>query len=180
MDLAKWQAVKNNDSTADGKFYYGVKTTGVFCLPSCKSKLPLEKNIVFFDSYQEAVKTGFRPCKRCRPDLNLTYSPNEQLLLEIRDFLQQNSSNPHCLENLDIRFNLSSFYLMRIFKNRFVLTPREYVQNNRVQTAKKLLRSSELKITDIAFDCGFTSYTCFYTNFKRIVGMKPEKYRKGE
>lgn len=179
MDETKWAAVENNDSSFDGKFYYGVKTTGIFCLPSCKSKVPLKKNIVYFDSFHQALSTGFRPCKRCRPDLYSTYAPNEELFIEIRNYLNENSDNPQCLEGLDTLFCISKFHLIRIFKNRFGKTPREYVQDIRLEAAKKLLVSSDMKIVDIAFNCGFSSYTPFYTNFKSITGMTPEGYRKG-
>lgn len=179
MDMTKWIAVQNNDSTADGKFYYGVRTTRIFCLPSCKSKLPLKENIVFFHSYQHAINLGFRPCKRCRPDLYSTYAPNEKILLEIKDFLDKFFLNPQCLKGLNERFNVSTFHLVRIFKNRFGLTPREYVLNNRLQAAKNLLTCLTMKTVDIAFNCGFSSYTTFFTNFKKLSGLTPEEYRKG-
>lgn len=179
MDIQKLYAVKSNDKTFDGKFFYGVKTTGIFCLPSCKSKLPLEKNIVFFDSYEQAIYAGFRPCKRCRPDLYITYSPNEQLLKEIKNYFDKNFCDNYCLEGLSDRFNMSSFHLVRIFKRRFGTTPREYVQSSRIEKAKELLTSSALKAVDIAFMCGFSSYTAFFTNFKKLTGVTPDKYRKG-
>ena len=179
MDNARWTAVKNNDPAAEDKFYYGVKTTGIFCLPSCKSKLPLKENIMFFDSYEQAVNSGFRPCKRCRPDMYSTYAPNDELLIEIRRFLDKNSPDSRCLDGLDERFNMSPFHLVRIFKNRFGVTPREYVRDNRLQAARDLLTASDMKTVDIAFNCGFSSYTSFYTNFKKASGMTPEEYRKG-
>lgn len=179
MDQARWTAVKNNDSTADGVFYYAVKTTGIFCLPSCKSKLPLEENVVFFDTFDQAVTTGFRPCKRCRPDLYPHYAPNDDLLSEIKDYLDKHAANPHCLDDLDTRFGMSSFHLVRIFKKRFDATPREYVQTRRLEAAKNLLLSPNLRTVDIALSCGFSSYTTFYTNFKKATGITPDEYRKG-
>lgn len=178
MDEIRWNAVRNNDKTADGKFYYGVKTTKIFCLPSCKSKLPKEKNVVFFDSYKQAIDMGFRPCKRCRPDLNSTYSPNEDLINDIKTYLDNNFDSSQCLYKLNERFCVSSFHFVRIFKNKFQVTPREYVLNCRIEESKKLLVLSEVRIIDIAFKSGFSSYTSFFTNFKKRTGISPVEYRK--
>jgi len=68
-DNEKWNSIVNCDSFYDGVFYYGVRTTGIFCRPSCKSKEPLKKNVVFFDRIEDAYSYGLRPCKRCRPDV---------------------------------------------------------------------------------------------------------------
>ncbi len=179
MNQDRWTAVKDNDSTADGTFYYGVKTTAIFCLPSCKSKLPLKKNVLFFDSYEQAIHSGFRPCKRCRPDLYPDNTPNQQLLTRIKDFLDENYTLPQCVNGLTERFGISSSHLVRIFKNKFGLTPNELVRTNRVKLAERLLLSSQLKTIDIALRCGFSSYTTFFTNFKKTTGMTPGKYRKG-
>lgn len=178
MNEERWNAVKNNDKSYEGKFYYGVKTTGIFCLPSCKSKLPLRKNVMFFHSYQEAINTGFRPCKRCRPDLSLTYDPNKELLDSIKNFLDENFTDAKCLDGLDRYFNVSKFHLIRIFKNKFGKTPREYVQYKRIELSKNILISSDIKTIDIAFISGFSSYTTFFTNFKNLTNMTPEEYRK--
>lgn len=72
----KMQAIRNRDSSYDGKFIFGVKTTKVICRPSCPAKVPLEKNIIFFDNMEEALKKDYRPCKRCKPEL--TYKSQEE------------------------------------------------------------------------------------------------------
>ncbi len=77
-----WEAVKNSDANYDGLFFYGVKTTGIFCRPSCQSKVPKQENILYFRSSEEARKAGFRPCKRCRSDL-LEYQPMHEIADEI-------------------------------------------------------------------------------------------------
>lgn len=180
MDTARWTAVKENSRKSDGTFYYGVKTTGIFCLPSCKSKLPLRKNIIFFDSYDQAVNSGFRPCKRCRPDLYGTYAPNEALLSDIKAYIDGNSTDAQCLESLDRRFNMSSCHITRIFKARFGVTPVEYLRFKRLEAAEKLLDTTDMKALDIAYTIGFSSYSAFFSNFKRAFGITPEAYRKGE
>jgi methylphosphotriester-DNA--protein-cysteine methyltransferase len=70
LDLQKWNAVQKGDPTFDGVFFYGVRSTGIYCRPSCRSKMPLRKNVEFFDSAEKAEERGFRPCKRCKPDLS--------------------------------------------------------------------------------------------------------------
>ena len=82
-DNEKWDAVVHCDPTYDGQFFYGVKTTGIFCRPSCKSKTPLRENVEFFDEAAVASARGMRPCKRCRPDL-LDYAPTRELLSKIK------------------------------------------------------------------------------------------------
>lgn len=74
----KWDAVKQNDKTCDGIFFYAVKSTGIFCRPSCKSRLPKKDNVTFFNTADQALAAGFRPCKRCRPDL-LEFEPIKEI-----------------------------------------------------------------------------------------------------
>lgn len=77
----KWNCVIKNDISSDGKFFYAVKTTKIFCKPSCKSKTPLRNNVTFFNTKQQAINAGYRPCKRCRPDL-LQFNPSDDLVIK--------------------------------------------------------------------------------------------------
>ncbi|MFT9494790.1 Ada metal-binding domain-containing protein [Anaerosolibacter sp.] len=84
----KWNAVMNNNEHYDGLFFYAVKTTKIFCRPSCKAKVPLRKNTLFFSSADEALKEGFRPCKMCRPDINNpVFDPNKELIKKVKQEL---------------------------------------------------------------------------------------------
>jgi AraC family transcriptional regulator of adaptative response / methylphosphotriester-DNA alkyltransferase methyltransferase len=83
LDIEKWQAVISCDSNYDGIFFYGVKTTGIFCRPSCKSKTPLRGNVIFFDNIANALEIGLRPCKRCCPD-KVVFQPELELVKEAK------------------------------------------------------------------------------------------------
>lgn len=179
MDQKRWVAVQANDPSADGMFFYGVKTTRIFCLPSCKSKLPLAENVVFFESAEQALELGFRPCKRCRPDLYPQPPLHEVLLTAIKTELDRQYDHPISLHGLAQRFGMSSSHLVRIFKDRYGATPHEYLRTRRLELAKDLLRASDLKTVEVALRCGFTCYSTFFTNFKSITGMTPEEYREG-
>lgn len=176
MDDFRWQAIVSNDILADGSFCYGVVTTGVFCRPSCKSKLPLRENVLFFDSPGQALVQGFRPCKRCRPDL-AAYAPIVDWVGEVKGYLVREAGNPQCLRGLK-EFNLSSSHLARVFRVKFGVSPREFLLALRVERAKTMLRGSDLRILEIALQCGFGSYAAFYTAFRARTGVSPKDYRR--
>jgi len=171
-----WEAVISCRAEYDGKFFYGVKTTRIFCRPSCKSKTPRRENVDFFESAKEAMEKGYRPCKRCRPDLQeAVYDPNEQKVEEIRDLLEKEYHSEWTLGMLARRVGMSSFYLQRIFKG---VSPKQYLNRIRVEEAKRLLASSGQTITEICFAVGFPGLTAFYQVFHRMTGLSPRAYRK--
>ena len=173
----KWQAVTQNDATYDGLFYYGVRSTGVFCRPSCKSKPPLQKNVQFFETITAASSDGFRPCKRCRPDL-LIYQPNQELLKQVKDFYDAQYADPVALPLQSTHFPVSHAHLARLFKEQYGQTPNEYLNWLRAKKAADLLIHSQTSIQNIALDCGFGSLSSFYDWFKRRYGVSPNKYRQ--
>lgn len=130
-----WNAVCNSDENYDGLFFYAVKTTGIFCRPSCKSKIPKKENICYFTSAEDAEKAGFRPCKRCRSDL-LAYEPMSEIAVEVKQKLQEAVMAVQMLEQTDQKVidialaagfsNLSAFN--RFFKKR--------VEKRRLNTEK--------------------------------------------
>jgi AraC family transcriptional regulator of adaptative response / methylphosphotriester-DNA alkyltransferase methyltransferase len=176
LDDIKWVTVKNCDENYDGKFFYGVITTKIFCRPSCKSRTPLRKNTVFFENIQEALDNGFRPCKRCRPDL-LVYDPTKDLLEKVRKTLDSTYSEPIDIKTVSQNIGISEFYLMKLFKKHFEYTPKEYILKVRIDESLKLLIATELDITEIAHKVGFESISSYYKNFSRIVNCTPKQYR---
>ena len=98
MTDERWHAIVHNDSSFDDKFYYGVKTTGIFCRPSCKSRVPNIDNVKIFQNTEEALSENFRPCKRCKPN-GLTL-PNEDWVTQIEEYIDNHYSEPLTLENL--------------------------------------------------------------------------------
>lgn len=175
----KWKAVINCDKSYDGVFYYGVKTTGIFCRPSCKAKAPLKDNTLFFDNIEDAIMDGFRPCKLCRPDIKTdNYEPNKDLVEEIKKRLSESYNVQFDLKAVAKEFCISASHLTRLFKEYAGITPSEFFIYTRIERATELLVKTDEKVLEIAFDSGFKSLSSFYKAFKESTGCTPNEYRK--
>ena len=170
-----WDAVKNNDVNYDGLFFYAVKTTGIFCRPSCKSKLPKRENICFFTTAEEARKAGFRPCKRCRSDL-LDYEPMRDIAKEVRKKIDAAATEPESAE-LDA-IGLSSRRMCDIFKKELGVTFINYVTNLRIEKAKEYLTRTDMKMYEVSSAVGYNDYAYFSQIFKKHTGKTLSSYRK--
>ena len=164
-----WEAVQHSDASYDGLFFYAVKTTGIFCRPSCKSKPPKRENLCYFASGEEARIAGFRPCKRCRSDL-LAYQPMREIAEEIKARLDKSVS----LDDV----GLTSRRITDIFKQEYGVTPKEYADSRRLHAAEKLLATTQNLVIDVAYQAGFSSLTTFNRFFKQRTGQTPTAYRK--
>lgn len=173
----KWLAVINNDKEYDGKFYYAVKSTRIFCRPSCNSKLPLKGNVDFFETAGEAMGAGYRPCKRCRPDL-ISYQPVLEFAEKMKDTIDNLFTDKATLSKELINLGVSRRHMTEIFVNQYGQTPNEYVNSRRLEAAKMQLMNESHSILDTALSLGFTSLSSFYTFFNKHVGMSPGYYRK--
>ncbi|MDR2101167.1 MAG: helix-turn-helix domain-containing protein [Treponema sp.] len=175
-DDEMWQAAVDCDDRYDGKFYYGVKTVGVFCRPSCKSKTPLRKNVCYFETPREAEKAGFRPCKRCRPDLP-GYTPVLEIVRRTRELIDKHYRRREHLAEQMKQIGVTARHLAVIFKGQYGVTPIQYSNQLRAEYAKKLLGETGMSIIDIAGDIGFDSLAAFYGFFKKHTGTTPGEYR---
>lgn len=175
-DDEMWEAVRDCDAACDGKFYYGVKTTGIYCRPSCKSKLPKRENVVFFRTREEAEKAGFRPCKRCRQDL-LQYDPALELSERIKELVDQHFSDRLKLGRDMKGMGVSRKHLTQIFKQQYDITPSEYLMQVRIAAARKLLQDGA-DIPDAAGMARYENLSEFYDHFRRQTGMTPARYRQ--
>ncbi len=175
-DQQKYTAVVQNDNHFDGVLFYGVKTTGIFCRPSCHSKVPLRENVLFFDSVAQALEAGFRPCKRCRPDL-LEYTPAKNFAQQAKQLIDAHYKDENVVKVQTMTLGVSEGHLVRLFCHEFHFTPHEYLQMIRINEAKRLMQSDK-RLVDIAFECGYGSLSSFYTQFKKTEGITPGQYRK--
>jgi AraC family transcriptional regulator of adaptative response / methylphosphotriester-DNA alkyltransferase methyltransferase len=173
----KWEAVSRNDEHYDGLFFYGVKSTKIFCRPSCKSKLPLRKNVVFFDNMRQAEQAGHRPCKRCRPDL-LKYQPIKETADKIKLLLDNCFSQQKLLSKKLGQLGVTYRRAIHIFKEYYGVTPKKYYDNLRLEESRKKLINTNDTIIDIAYDAGFQSLSAFYAFFHKNMNASPSKYRK--
>lgn len=175
----KWNAVVQCNSNYDGVFFYGVKTTGIVCKPSCKSKEPKRNNVMFFDNIEDAYTYGLRPCKRCRPDL-IKFNPMKDLIKKAKDIFDKYYANREELELEIKKLGISQNYLIQLFRKKYGLTPVKYLNQLRIEKSLDLLSNTSSNITDIALRSGFESLSTFYDFFKKQIGMTPKEYRKNK
>jgi AraC family transcriptional regulator of adaptative response / methylphosphotriester-DNA alkyltransferase methyltransferase len=171
-EKSMWQAVIDCDSRYDGRFYYGVTTTGIFCRPSCKSRPPSRVNVRYFHSPDDAGQAGFRPCKRCRPDI-ASHDPSGEAIQAACIILDREFANPAILAELPGRVGLSRFHLSRLFKARTGLSPHEYLQDVRIRQAQRLLATNTLTATRVALEVGFNSPARFFAVFRARTALSP-------
>lgn len=176
MTTAKrWQALEERDARADGNFVFAVRTTHVYCRPSCPSRRPLRENVVFFRTPSEAEKGGFRPCQRCRPQ-----EQREAAVLVRRaaDLLMKDSEELLSLPTLAERAGTTPAKLRRAFQSLTRLSPRQFAEACRMARFKRSLREGR-SIVDALYDCGFGSPSRIYEKTDRHLGMTPSAYQKG-
>jgi len=172
----QWQAIMHNDSSYDNLFMYAVKSTGIFCRPSCKSRLPNQENVLIFKNAKQALSKGFRACKRCKPEgLQI---PDEDWVVQITDYIDEHYAQPLTLEVLANMCHGSPFHLQRTFKRIKNITPVEYIQMVRIEHAKNLLKTTEKSIGEIGVRIGLSNTPYFITLFKKKIGLTPLQYRK--
>ena len=176
-DDKKWEAVTSNNKEADGQFFYAVKSTGIFCRPSCRSRVPNKKNVLYFDSREAAITAGFRPCKRCRPDLD-EYKPIEEIAIEIKKILDSSFLDKQLMDDKLNSIGMSRQRMSQIFKQYFNKTITQYSNTLKLEAAKEMLDNSDQSVIDIAYSLGFESLSAFFTFFRKNTDMTPGEYRE--
>jgi len=172
-----WDAVVARDSAHDGKFFFAVSSTGVYCRPSCPAKRPRRENVAFFRRPEEAEKAGYRACLRCRPK-SVAENPQIAAVKQICRYIEQHLDEPVTLEQLGKIFRLSPFHLQRTFKKALGITPKAYADSCRLGLLKRNLQSGR-NVTDALYEAGYSSSSRLYERTASHLGMTPDKYRRG-
>ncbi|CAM3716940.1 bifunctional DNA-binding transcriptional regulator/O6-methylguanine-DNA methyltransferase Ada [Rahnella bruchi] len=173
----RWQAVVSCDATADGKFVYAVKTTGIYCAPSCSSRQPKPENILYFDDAESAEQAGFRPCKRCRQGLVSLAQFHAQRVTQACRLLEQ-SADMLTLNQLAAEVGISAYHFHRLFKAQTGVTPKEYQQAQRARRVREKLTESST-VTEAIHAAGYPSDGRFYETSAATLGMTPQNFRCG-
>ncbi len=173
----RWAAVLSRDKSVDGQFVYSVKTTGVFCRPSCSARQARPENVQFHSNCQAAVQAGFRPCLRCKPN-QPALADQQRVLVEQACELITRAETPLLLEQLAAQVGLSPYYFHRMFKAVTGLTPKGYADAQRATRIREQLQQGET-VTDALYEAGFNSSGRFYTVADKLLGMTPRAYKDG-
>ena len=170
------QAVLDRDDKLDGEFVYGVKSTKIFCRPSCPSRRPKLENIIIFDTLQMAEDAGFRPCKRCNPKHFLP--PSEALIERITNYIALHLEKKLTLSHLASEFNVSKYHLQRTFKSVLGISPRQFIESKRLESFKARIRDGE-NVDSAMTKAGFKSRSRLYEKVPEKLGMTPTEYKEG-
>lgn len=176
-DDARWQAVLDRAPAADGSFFIGVKTTGIYCYPSCGARTPLRNNVAFYGNRDEAIAAGFRACKRCRSELPPRQIRQAEAVAQACRLIEESEFEPNLAE-LAAAAGLSARHLHHCFKEVTGVTPKKYATMRRVQKVQEELGGSET-VTEAIYAAGYNSSARFYEGAKPLLGMKPSAYAKG-
>jgi len=173
----RWARVVARDRSADGQFWYSVSTTGIYCRPSCPSRMANPKNVQFHDTLKMAKATGFRPCKRCNPDGLSIEAENSSIVAQACRIIEQAEEVPS-LGDLAKAVDRSPGYFHRLFKGTTGLTPKDYADAHRAARVRDGLGKGQ-SITSAMYDAGFNSSGRFYEKSNDMLGMTPTQYRGG-
>jgi AraC family transcriptional regulator of adaptative response/methylated-DNA-[protein]-cysteine methyltransferase len=180
-DELRWAAVQRRDPAFDGLFYYSVRTTGVYCRPSCPSRAAGRANVAFHASAIDAEAAGFRPCLRCAPHLPpLAERQREAVARVCRliDAADDVSGHAPDLDSLAQAAGMSRYHFHRVFKAHTGITPRAYAAARRGERVRQELAQGA-PVLDAIYDAGYGSSTRFYAGSRAVLGMLPAQYRSG-
>jgi AraC family transcriptional regulator, regulatory protein of adaptative response / methylated-DNA-[protein]-cysteine methyltransferase len=176
-DDPRWARIVARDKTADGHLWYSVLTTGVYCRPSCPSRVANPKNVQLHDTLESAKATGFRPCKRCNPDGPSIEAENAALVAKACRIIEESEEEPP-LEALADAVGRSPGYFHRMFKAATGVTPKDYASAHRATKVRRGLAAGSA-VTEAIYDAGFNSSGRFYEKSTDMLGMTPSRYRAG-
>lgn len=172
--------MRARDPHYDGVFIVGVKTTGIYCLPSCRSpRMPKPENVEFYATPEEARATGLRPCKLCKPDdFYMGHHAEEALVEGLVVGMALDPGAFRSVSTVVAASGVSASKLHELFRTHYHATPADLLARSRIAAARKALRNGERRAVEIAFEIGFESLSAFNENFRKYTGMSPLRYRR--
>ncbi len=173
---SRWAAVLARNPEADGEFYYAVRTTGVYCRPSCSARRAQRENVAFYGTPRDAESAGFRPCKRCRPNESVA-DTHAVAVQDVCRFLENADVMPK-LSDLATTAGLSQFHFHRLFRSRTGVTPKAFFEAHRANRLRAQLTQSST-VTEAVYAAGFSSSSRFYERSNAILGMRPKAFQDG-
>jgi AraC family transcriptional regulator, regulatory protein of adaptative response / methylated-DNA-[protein]-cysteine methyltransferase len=173
----RWNAVVNRDPAADGRFYYSVRTTGVYCRPNCPARLARRENVRFHATCQDAERAGFHPCKRCKPTGGSLTERHASAVSRACRLIEEADEAPR-LDDLANSLGMSRHHFHRVFKAHTGLTPKSYATAHRSHRVRQELTQSAT-VTEAIYGAGFNSNSRFYESSNDLLGMTPKSFRAG-
>lgn len=176
------QARQTRDPRFDGRFFVGVKTTGIFCRPICRVRLPKPQNVTFFKSAAAATESGYRPCLRCRPESapgTPAWCGTSTSVTRALRLIHQGALDRSSISALADRLGITSRHLGRLFQQHLGASPIAIAQTRRLQFAKKLINETQLGMTEVAMAAGYGSIRRFNDHFRKVYGRSPSALRAG-
>lgn len=174
----RWQSVVGRNTSADGTFVYAVKTTGIYCRPSCPSRTAKPKNVSFYATPADAETAGYRACQRCNPNGQSLAEANAVIVAQACRLIEEAEELPK-LDDLAASVGMSPFYFHRQFKAITGLTPKAYGSAHRSKRMRAELDDAGISVTSAIYGAGFNSNSRFYETSNEVLGMTPTTYKNG-
>ena len=176
----QWQQVLERDASADGQFFYAVKSTGIFCKPSCPSRRPTRKQVRFFPTTEAAEAAGFRACKRCEPERTTAKAdPQAEAIAAVTEYLKEHAEERTKLEDVAKATGVGKLTILRGFKRVLGVSPGQYAKEARLAKFKEKVREPKTRITDAIYEAGYGSSSRLYEKSSAALGMTPRTMREG-
>lgn len=177
-DETFWQAVLQRDPRFDGTIFFAVRSTGIYCRPSCPARRPRREQVVFFRAPEAAESAGFRSCRRCRPRAAATTDPQVEMVRRACVYIERHIDELPTLQDLGAHTGVSPYHLQRVFKRIVGITPRQYAGAFRLSRFKANVKKGET-VTGAMYDAGYGSSSRLYERAPDQLGMTPADYRRG-
>jgi AraC family transcriptional regulator, regulatory protein of adaptative response / methylated-DNA-[protein]-cysteine methyltransferase len=177
-DDAYWRAVLDRDARFDGSIFFAVRSTGIYCRPSCPARRPRREQVVFFRIPEAAERAGFRSCRRCRPRNAVMTDPQVEMVRRACLYIDNHSGESPTLEDLSAHTGVSPYHLQRVFKRLAGITPRQYAEAMRLDQFKTRVKKGAT-VTGAMYEAGYGSSSRLYERAPAQLGMTPADYRRG-